>query len=114
LIDGVPAFVLYLIGLVSGKLAILALFYLLALAWTLYNRAYLAGTTGQSWGKKIIGIRLVKEETGEPMGAVLAFVRDIAHTVDAVICFVGYLFPLWDAKGQTLADKIMTTVVVPA
>ena len=27
---------------------------------------------------------------------------------------VGYLFPLWDAKRQTLADKIMRTVVVPA
>ncbi|REO10986.1 RDD family protein, partial [Mycobacterium tuberculosis] len=31
----------------------------------------------------------------------------------AIICFVGFLFPLWDAKRQTLADKIMTTVCVP-
>lgn len=22
----------------------------------------------------------------------------------------GFLFPLWDARGQTLADKIMSTV----
>jgi uncharacterized RDD family membrane protein YckC len=42
----------------------------------------------------------------------MAFVRDIAHIVDSVICFVGYLFPLWDSKRQTLADKIVGTVVV--
>ena len=33
--------------------------------------------------------------------------------VDAIICYIGYLFPLWDPKRQTLADKIMTTVCLP-
>jgi hypothetical protein len=42
----------------------------------------------------------------------MAFVRDLAHIVDSVICYVGFLFPLWDAKKQTLADKIVKTVVV--
>jgi hypothetical protein len=32
--------------------------------------------------------------------------------VDSIICYVGYLFPLWDQQRQTLADKIMSTVVV--
>ena len=36
-----------------------------------------------------------------------------AHGVDAIICYVGFLFPLWDAKRQTIADKIMSTVCVP-
>ncbi len=31
-----------------------------------------------------------------------------------MICYIGYLFPLWDQKRQTLADKIMHSVVVPA
>ena len=31
----------------------------------------------------------------------------------AIVCYIGYFFPLWDAKRQTLADKIMTTVCVP-
>jgi hypothetical protein len=26
---------------------------------------------------------------------------------------VGFLFPLWDAKRQTLADKILNTVCLP-
>jgi len=44
----------------------------------------------------------------------MAFVRDICHVLDTLACFIGWLFPLWDARRQTLADKIMHTVVVPA
>jgi RDD family len=43
----------------------------------------------------------------------MSVVRQIAHFVDQIICNIGYLFPLWDAKRQTLADKIMTTVCLP-
>jgi uncharacterized RDD family membrane protein YckC len=34
--------------------------------------------------------------------------------VDAFICYIGFLWPLWDTKRQTLADKIMQTVVIPS
>ncbi len=50
--------------------------------------------------------------TSQPIGMGKAFVRDIAHIVDSVICYVGWLFPLWDEKRQTLADKMQSTVVV--
>ncbi len=76
-----------------------------------YNRWYLAGKTGQSWGKKALSIRLVTEQTGQPVGALLAFGRDILHIIDS-ICLIGYLFPLWDAKKQTLSDKMVKTIVV--
>jgi uncharacterized RDD family membrane protein YckC len=87
-------------------------FSLLGIAVSGYNRWYQAGKTGQSWGRKALGIRLVGEQTGQPIGAGMAFVRDLAHFVDAIICYVGFLFPLWDAKKQTLADKIVKTLVV--
>ncbi|MFI7598132.1 RDD family protein [Actinoplanes sp. NPDC049681] len=87
-------------------------FTLLGLVVGGYNRWFLTGKTGQSWGKKALGIRLVGEQTGQPIGAGMAFVRDLAHIVDALICYIGFLFPLWDAKKQTLADKIMKTLVV--
>ncbi|MEU4619946.1 RDD family protein [Actinoplanes sp. NPDC023801] len=77
-----------------------------------YNRWFLAGKTGQTWGRKALGIRLVSEATGQPIGAGNAFVRDLAHIVDSLACYVGWLFPLWDAKKQTFADKIMKTLVV--
>ena len=85
-----------------------------SIGWTAYNRWYQAGTTGQSLGKKVLNLRLVSDETGQPIGTLMAFVRDICHVIDAIICYVGFLFPLWDAKRQTLADKIVKTVVIPA
>jgi len=75
-----------------------------------YNRWYLGGQ-GQSFGKRALGLTLVAESTGQPIGMAKAFLRDLAHIVDGLICYIGYLFPLWDQKRQTIADKIMTTVV---
>ncbi|HZC41965.1 MAG TPA: RDD family protein [Streptosporangiaceae bacterium] len=116
LLDGLPAWVLIGIGslFASHSFLIYLLFVLAALAWLVYNRWIQMGNTGQSLGKRTLGIRLVKETTGEPIGAGMAFVRDICHFVDSIICYIGWLFPLWDAKRQTLADKIVGTVVVPA
>ncbi|GAA0447300.1 hypothetical protein Aca07nite_58030 [Actinoplanes capillaceus] len=87
------------------------IFLLLALGVQGYNRWFQAGKTGQSWGKKALGITLVDASTGQPIGAGKAFLRDLAHFIDAIICYIGFLFPLWDAKRQTLADKIVSTVV---
>jgi hypothetical protein len=39
--------------------------------------------------------------------------RQLAHRVDQMVCYVGFLFPLGDAKRETLADMIMGTVCVP-
>jgi uncharacterized RDD family membrane protein YckC len=94
----------------GGILYWLGVLYLLAL-W-IYNRWYRGGTTGYTIGRGVAGVKLVKESTGQPIGMGLAFVRDLAHIVDSLICYVGWLFPLWDAKRQTIADKIMSTVVL--
>jgi uncharacterized RDD family membrane protein YckC len=94
-------------------LALTFLFWVAALGYSIWNR-WIMGGQGQSLGKKVVGMRLLSEETGQPIGTLNAFLRDICHFIDSIICYVGYLFPLWDAKRQTLADKIMRTVVVPA
>lgn len=87
------------------------LFSLLALAWTLYQ-AYLGGKTGQSMGKRLAGTRLVGERTGTPIGGGMGVLRALLHIVDSLPCYVGYLWPLWDSKRQTFADKILATVVL--
>jgi uncharacterized RDD family membrane protein YckC len=84
---------------------------LLMLAIQVWNRAFRQGRTGQSIGKKVMGIRLVDEHTGQPIGAGMAFVRDLAHVLDG-FAYIGYLWPLWDDKRQTFADKVLNTVVV--
>jgi uncharacterized RDD family membrane protein YckC len=79
--------------------------------WTAYNRWIIAGRTGQSWGKRATKIRLIGEETNAPIGATNAFIRDLVHILDA-LTLVGYLWPLWQDRKQTLADQVMRTVVV--
>jgi uncharacterized RDD family membrane protein YckC len=114
LIDIVPVWILIGIGVAAHNAGIYFVFLLAGIAVTAYNRWYQAGKTGQSWGKKVLNMSLIGEQTGQPIGPGKAFLRDICHIVDSVICYIGFLFPLWDSKRQTLADKIMQTVVIPS
>jgi uncharacterized RDD family membrane protein YckC len=113
LVDWVPPWAIIFIGALTGSRPIYFLFLVVGIGVWIYNRFVLGGR-GQTWGKRVVGIRLISEETGQPVGTLNAFLRDICHIVDGAICDIGYLFPLWDAKRQTLADKIMRTVVIPA
>lgn len=87
---------------------------LLALGISVWNRAFRQGRTGQSIGKKMLGMRLVREADGRPMGAGMSFVRELAHSLDSCLGYfpLGYLWPLWDDRNQTWADKLTSTVVV--
>jgi uncharacterized RDD family membrane protein YckC len=88
-------------------------FGLAAIAFWLWNYGYRQGTTGSSIGKSVLKFKVISVNTLQPIGFGMSIVRQIAHFVDAIICYIGFLFPLWDAKRQTLADKIMSTVCVP-
>ncbi|WP_109506791.1 RDD family protein [Nocardioides speluncae] len=71
------------------------------------------GRTGYTYGKRKVGIRLIKEDNPQqPIGAAMALVRWLLHGVINQFCYIDYLWPLWDQKRQTLTDKILTTVVV--
>lgn len=98
-------------GLVIAGVVLAIIGILGMLAIQIWNRAFKQGRTGQSVGKKVMGITLVDEHTGLPIGAGMSFVRDLAHTLDGFL-YLGYLWPLWDDKRQTFADKILGTVVV--
>ena len=114
LIDYLPIFVLELVAVISRNGIVRFLFIIASLAWWIYNRCIQAGRTGQSLGKRTLNLRLISENTGEPIGGGMAFARDICHILDSLACYIGWLFPLWDAKRQTFADKIIGTVVIPA
>lgn len=88
-----------------------AVLMLVALGWTVYNRWLLAGRTGQSVGRRVMGLWLVGRDTNRPIGPMNAFVRDLVHLADGMF-WVGYLWPIWDAERQTFADKLTHTVVV--
>jgi uncharacterized RDD family membrane protein YckC len=73
---------------------------------------YMEGTKGQTPGKKALGIMVLREADGRPLGFGMAFVRRLCHGLDSAACGIGYLWPLWDDKTQTFADKIVKSVVV--
>jgi uncharacterized RDD family membrane protein YckC len=97
--DGVTGAIAGLLGLVSLGLLI----------WNYFIRQ---GSTGQTIGKQVLGLKLLRESDGQPIGAGMAFLRYLAHFLDGLACCVGYLWPLWDQKRQTFADKIVSTLVV--
>lgn len=110
LIDFLP------LGIVVGILSSISftlgmILWVVWIGWFLYI-ASLNGSTGQSIGKKITGLKVVSEETGEVIGAGAGILRGIFHFVDSLICYIGWLFPLWDAKKQTIGDKIAKTLVL--
>jgi uncharacterized RDD family membrane protein YckC len=82
------------------------------LAIWLYNGCYLNGTTGQSWGKRAMRLKLVRMADNQLIGAGAAVVRGLAHILDILTLGIGFLLPLWDARRQTLADKVTKTIVV--
>ncbi|AWB93757.1 RDD family protein [Aeromicrobium chenweiae] len=86
-----------------------ALYYGLALIYFIANTVYLQGTTGQSIGKKAVGIAIYRAGTTQPIGAGLSFGRSLLHILDSLPCGLGYLWPLWDKENRTFADMIVSS-----
>lgn len=111
----IPAYILVAIGTGIGDAAgalIMLVGWVGVLALAIWNMIIKQGATGQSIGKGVLGIKLISEETSQPIGAGMTFVRMLVHIVDSLACYIGWLWPLWDAKRQTFADKILKTVVI--
>ncbi|GAB2676675.1 RDD family protein [Kribbella swartbergensis] len=76
------------------------------------NRVIQQGRTGQSFGKKVTGLKVVHAETGQLIGMGSTFGREFCAVVFNYICFLNVLWPLWDAKQQTWHDKVVNDVVI--
>ena len=56
------------------------------------------------------GTLFLDARTGGNISAGKAFFRFlIGHWIDGLVCYLGYLWPLWDKQKQTFADKIFGT-----
>ncbi len=75
---------------------------------------YLEGSaSGQTLGKRAVGIRVISFATGGPIGTGRALLRYVGRFVSAIVIFVGYFWMLWDKENQTWHDKFAGAVVVP-
>jgi len=104
---------------IFGGLAYLAV--LLAYAPVLMARKGV--NNGQSWGKQMLGIRVVRD-SGESMSFGWAALREIAvkglavtiasSIIPVIPWFLDYFWPLWDDENRALHDIICSTHVVRA
>jgi RDD family len=88
--------------------------YLLGLAYLIWNYGYRQGTKGSSIGKSALKFKVVgAQRPASPSVSGMSILRQLAHAVDWITFCIGCLWPIWDAKRQTLADKMMSTVCLP-
>jgi Mce-associated membrane protein len=74
------------------------------------NRLLVPTITGWSLGRALFGIAGRKRD-GSPAGLTRLVARDVAHLLDTVALFVGWLWPLWDRRRRTFADLLLRTEV---
>ncbi len=72
----------------------------------------ITGIRGQTPGRQLMKISVVKEVDGSFLGAGAGVGRSFLHILDALPLLLGFLWPIWDKKNQTFADKIMKSVVI--
>ncbi|MCD6093458.1 MAG: RDD family protein [Candidatus Omnitrophica bacterium] len=84
------------------------LYFLLAILYF----PYFYGTTGQTPGKKILGLKVVRLD-GLDLTYGKGFLRGLlGYFISGLIFYIGYLMIGWDKKKQGLHDKISGTTVV--
>lgn len=75
---------------------------------------YFEGTAGQTIGKKIVNIKVVRED-GKPMTYMEALIRTILRVVDSMgLYLLGLIIILVSEKQQRLGDMAAKTLVVKA
>jgi uncharacterized RDD family membrane protein YckC len=99
-----------------GIAAIVVIFVGGLLTW-LYQYTWRQGSRGQSWGKQLVGIDLVREYDFRPPGGGIGIGRyalrmAIGNATCGAYSVVTLLWPLWDERNQTLDDKMLHTLVV--
>lgn len=96
-------------------------FLLVLVCAAVYYMWTMTAWNGQTVGKRVTGIRVVKED-GQPVTAGYAFTRQTlvmtllfgyaALILLYIPTILNYLWPLWDEKNQALHDKIVKSRVV--
>ena len=87
------------------------LYYLIAVTMNLFYFTYFHSITGQTVGKRILGLRVVTA-AGEPLKARQAFLRWVGYLVSAAFFYLGFIWVAFDGRKQGWHDKIAGTLVV--
>ena len=109
-------------GWVTGILGFLAYLVVAFLYAPLLN-AREGAHNGQTWGKQVLGIRVIRDN-GERMTFGWAALREIvikgfavgiaSSIIPLIPWFLDFFWPLWDDENRALHDMIVSTHVVQA
>ncbi|MEM9561545.1 MAG: RDD family protein [Actinomycetota bacterium] len=95
-------------GISDGLGAVFSVLLAIAyIGYAIYNFLYLQGTTGQTIGKRMQGITLLRQDNGQPVGIGMAFVRGILQAIFAIPCYLDHWWILVDEDNQRLSDKVL-------
>lgn len=84
----------------------------LGFGWAaIYFTGFLAMMRGQTPGKRVIGIRVIRLD-GKPLGWWISFERFGGYAASLSVGLLGFFQILWDRNRQGLHDKACETVVV--
>jgi len=73
----------------------------------------LEGYLGQTLGKMLLGIKVIREDTGEAPGLKAATIRTVMRIVDGLLSYlVAFIAVLASQKNQRLGDMLAHTLVV--
>ena len=87
---------------------------LLSFAFYIAYYTYLEGTRGQTIGKMVTKIKVVRED-GTPIEMEQAFKRNILRVIDGLFAYLIDAILIWRSdKQQRLGDSVAKTVVVKA
>lgn len=100
---------------IAGMAGSMAIYYVLSLLIMLGYFTYFEGTSGQTLGKKLIGIKVVKED-GKAANMTDAFLRTLLRLIDALpfLYLIGFILILATEKKQRIGDMVAKTIVVKA
>lgn len=66
---------------------------------------------GQTLGKKVMKIKVVRED-GKPLDYQTAIIRYLGYMLSGAVLLLGFLWVIWDSKKQGWHDKLAKTLVV--
>ena len=98
------------IGLILALSGIGFLLYFVVLFFVLVRPV---AKTGQTVGRRLMGIKVVDMRTGGTLSIGRALGRYLFAQIVSGFMYIGYLWMLWDDNSQTLHDKVVDAVVVP-
>lgn len=89
---------------------------LAAVVFLFWNWGYRQGTTGQSLGKQVLGIMVVRCADQRPTGAPIGSVRALftALTSFGLLALVTLIVAVVSPREQRIADLVLNTEVVPS